>query len=175
MRVRASLFVLIALIVGLVSATPPVSAERQTENLKPYCTYSMSTHAGSCFQSERELLEYRAASTDYEIVAVYNWINYSLDRRAGYQIFSGNHKCTKPYDEEYFVGDLSSIRYLLSGIYMNNTISSVSTYVIPECDIKFWEHTHYRGDSSVWIDKCKNLATCTAENWYDRASSFKVS
>lgn len=142
-----------------------------------YCTYSMSTGKTACFESEERLATYRSTLAEMDIVAVYNWISYN--QGGGYVIFTGSHACTRTYsDVDYRVPDLRGIFYYPAyTISLNNTISSVSTYVSTPnyCDIRFWDGLSFGPDSSVFIDRCTHLGTCTAENWYDRASSFVLS
>ena len=159
---------LVALVATIVFAPGAMAQTRK------YCTYSLSTSASMCFSSEHELRDHRATSAEIDLVAVYNWINY--DQRGGYLIFTGDHNCTAAYDDDgYNVPRLDYIYYAVTGITLNNTMSSVSTYYAPKCDIKLWDGAGYTGSYSVWIDRCTHLGTCTAANWYDRASSFKLS
>jgi len=164
----------VAAAAAISSAAPAASAAAS------YCTYSLTDRSGVCFSSAEKLQAHSAASADINLAAFYNWINYN--QPGGYLIVTGPHACTPPYDDEGFYfnfEELNSYNFYVppgtAGPTLNNTISSVSTYVTPKCDVKFWENENFTGDSSVWIDRCTHLATCTAENWYDRASSFKLS
>jgi hypothetical protein len=152
---------------------PAATADTHTN----YCTYSLTTKKAACFQTEGELTAYRSTLTEMDIVSIYNWIQYI--QGGGYVIFTGDHACTRTYgDVDYAVGDLRGIFYYPAfTISLNNSISSVSTYVSTPnyCDIRFYDGLSFTLDSSVFIDRCTHLGTCTAENWYDRASSFVLS
>ncbi len=142
---------------------------------------SLTTQQKACYQSEAALRWARSRSAEIELVAAYNWINYSKDRRAGYLIFTGTRACTtSTNDTEYWHNDLRNEYYYLSGITLYKTISSVSTYYAPKCDIKFYAGVNRTGASSEWIDRCTHLAgpgtgDCPSVSWYDRAASFALS
>ena len=141
-----------------------------------FCNTSLSTGERVCFRNELGLRAHRATATDYALVAAYNWINYN--QGGGYEVWSGDHACTATYgDRDYAVPDLRNYLYINVNISENNTYSSLSTYTSnpSKCDIQLYDGVGLTGDSSVFISRCAHLANCTAENWYDRASSFVLS
>ncbi|WP_370967871.1 hypothetical protein [Amycolatopsis sp. cg9] len=140
-----------------------------------FCNTSLSRHTTVCFDSMSKLQAHRSAAADYDLVAMYNWVNYN--QGGGYNILSGDHVCTASYsNNDYELYDLSIYSYN-NGINMNNTFTSVSTYTSnpSKCDIKLYDGFTLTGASSVFIDRCTDLTKCVATNWSDRASSFVLS
>lgn len=165
---------------GISMAMPPVAVSATPD--EPYCVITIGMPELDCYQSERALKNAYTSAATTPVAILYNWINYSLDSRAGYiQVNKPGGPCTTTTgDVEAFVDDLSYYVYPNSGINVNNTVSSLSTFTASHCDLKLYDGFYRTGTASDWIDRCTHLdgsgaGDCSSGNWYDRASSFAIS
>jgi hypothetical protein len=175
---KRSFFAAMVMIALTIVATPvPANAATATgAGTGSFCNTSLSKHTKVCFDSMSKLQAHRAVAADYDLVSVYNWVNYN--QSGGYDIWSGDHACTASYDNrDYEVDDVSGVTYFNNSISQNNTYTSVSTYTSnpSKCDIKLYDGISLSGASSAFIDRCTDLTKCLATNWSDRASSFVLS
>ncbi|GAA2497312.1 hypothetical protein [Streptomyces gobitricini] len=182
---RTALAVFAAFALGASASTAAAAPAPQAPAPDPagkYCSVDLSDQQKTtCFTTEQDLLSYGSTTASVDLIAVYNWINY--EKGGGYTIYSGDRGCTSTTsDVDYAMPNLNH-PYAYSnpsGILENDTYSSVSTYYDQHCDIKLFDGANYTGASSEWIDRCTHLGgsgtgDCPSANWYNRASSYRLS
>ncbi len=165
---------------GLSLAAPPAAVSATPDG--PYCVVTIGVPGRDCYQSERALRNAQSEAAVTPVAILYNWIDFSLNPRAGYIQFNklGGPCTTATNDVEGVIDDLSDFVYPNSGISVNNTVSSLSTFVASHCDLQLFDGYSRTGAATDWIDRCTHLGgsgagNCPPGNWYDRATSFAIS